>query len=85
MDGLDGIFRDREALKIFWRVNGVYAHENVFEFEEVYGKFAQNSMPRFLNNSDEAKYETETETGNRNEAQMNFKNQGDNEHKVVCK
>ena len=57
MDSLNGIFADEEALEVFWTANGVHAHKNIFEFKEVYGKFAQKSMPGFLSNSDEAKYE----------------------------
>ena len=42
-------------------------------------------MPGFLSNSDEAKYEAETEAGDNDESQTDSKSQGDNGNQIVWK
>ena len=82
-DGLDGIFADKEALRVFLKANRVYAHENIYKYEETYGKFAQRFEPGSINNSEGAKYEAETEAGDTDEAQKDSKIQGDNGNQIV--
>ena len=82
-DGQDGIFADKEALRVFLKANGVYAHENEYEYEETYRKFAQRFEPRSINDLEGTKYEAEMEAGDTDEAQKDFRSQGDNGNQVV--
>ena len=87
-EGLDGIYADEEALGKIFEANGVYAHEEIYAYEETYGKFAQRFRrdyePGSINDLEEANSETDTEAGDTNESQKVSKNsQGDHGNQAV--